>query len=82
VDLAEQIGQNASRASHSDSILALDVAGIAEQATVELEIVKGLLSELLDEGLVEGFAETFEQTALDGACRITAQGLRRLRAEA
>jgi predicted nucleotide-binding protein len=68
--------------ANSDSILVLDLAGIAEQASVELEIVKGVLSELLDEGLVEGFAETFEQTALDGACRITAHGLRRLRAEA
>ena len=68
--------------TNSDSILILDLAGIAQQAAVELEIVKGVLSELLDEGLVEGFSETFEQTALDGACRITAQGLRRLRAEA
>jgi predicted nucleotide-binding protein len=66
----------------SSTILDLDVAGIAEQASVELEIVKSILSELLDEGLVEGFAESLGQTALDGACRITAQGLRRLRAEA
>ena len=68
--------------ANSDSILVLDIAGIAEQASVELEIVKSALSELIDEGLVEGFAETFEQTAINGACRITSQGLRRLRAEA
>jgi predicted nucleotide-binding protein len=68
--------------ANSSSILALDVAGIAEQAAVEAAVVKAVLSELVDEGLVEGFAESFGQTALDGACRITAQGLRRLRAEA
>jgi hypothetical protein len=68
--------------ANSSSILILDVAGIAEQAAVEAAIVKAVLSDLVHEGLVEGFAESLGQTALDGACRITAQGLRRLRAEA
>jgi predicted nucleotide-binding protein len=66
----------------SDSILTLDVQGIAEQAGVELSIVKAVISELLGEGLAEGFAETFGHSAIDGACRITPEGLRRIRAEA
>jgi predicted nucleotide-binding protein len=61
------------------SILALDIEGIAQQACVESSIVRETLSDLLLEGLVEGFAESYGQTAIDGACRITADGLRTLR---
>jgi predicted nucleotide-binding protein len=66
----------------SSHVLTLDVTGIATQAGAEVTDVRGVLSELVTEGLVEGYAETFGRTAVDGACRITASGLRRLRAEA
>jgi predicted nucleotide-binding protein len=64
------------------SILVLDVEGIAKQAVVEVPVLQAVLRELIDEGLAEGFAESLGQTAVDGACRITAEGLRRLRTEA
>ncbi|HEY5987051.1 MAG TPA: nucleotide-binding protein [Streptosporangiaceae bacterium] len=66
----------------SSHVLTLDVEGIAGQTAAEVADVKAVLSELIGEGLVEGYAETFGQTAVDGACRITGAGLRRLRAEA
>jgi predicted nucleotide-binding protein len=66
----------------SSQILSLDVEGIAGQVSSEITDVKAVLAELIDEGLVEGFAESLGQTAVDGACRITGAGLRRLRAEA
>jgi predicted nucleotide-binding protein len=66
----------------SAHVLDLDVAGVAAQAGVEVTAVQAVLAELISEGLVEGFAESFGHTAIDGACRITGAGLRRLRAEA
>jgi hypothetical protein len=76
--LAEMYREQA--AAHS--ILVLDVEGIAKQAGVEVPVLQAVLREVIDEGLAEGFAESLGQTAVDGACRITAEGLRRLRAEA
>jgi hypothetical protein len=66
----------------SHHVLTLDVPGIATQAGAEVTDVRAVLSELVTEGLVEGYAETLGRTAVDGACKITAGGLRRLRAEA
>jgi len=68
--------------ANSSEILDLDVEGIAAQAAVEAAEVKSVLEELITEGLVEGYAESLGRTGVDGACRITAAGLRRLRAEA
>jgi predicted nucleotide-binding protein len=63
-------------------VVLLDVEGIATETAEEITDVKDVLSELIVEELVEGFAETSARRAVDGACRITAAGLRRLRSEA
>lgn len=60
-------------------ILCLDVSGIAAVIGVKTGRVQAVLSELILEGFVEPNAETFGHTAVDGACRITGEGLRELR---
>lgn len=57
----------------------LDVEGFASERNLEPEDVRDQLPDLITEGLVEPYAETFGNTARDGACRITAEGLGELR---
>jgi predicted nucleotide-binding protein len=80
--LLARLAQMHREQANSAEVLVLDVEGIAVQALVEITDIKSVLAELIGEGLVEGYAESFGQAAVDGACRITAAGLRRLRAEA
>lgn len=56
-----------------------DVEDFAFDRGLEPEDVRNQLTDLIAEGLVEPYAETFGNTARDGACRITAAGLRELR---
>lgn len=56
-----------------------DVEGFAEDHEMDPEEVRDLLTDMIEEGLVEPFAHSFGNTARDGACRITREGMRELR---
>jgi hypothetical protein len=64
----------------SSEIYELDVGGIADVLGVARSRVKGVLSEMLLEGVARPKAEIYGSTAEDGACEITGEGLRELRA--
>lgn len=56
-----------------------DVKRFAEEHDMDLEEVRDLLTDMIEEGLVEPFADSVGNTARDGACRITREGMRELR---
>lgn len=70
-----------SRAQQSSSaVISLDVGGIAAVLGVPKRTVREVLSDLLVEGLAEPFGGSYSHAPVDGACRITAEGLRAFRA--
>jgi hypothetical protein len=64
--------------SLTSSILEPDLDAVAIDAGTSRDIVRRELGRLLTEGLIEGFAESMNRGALEGECRITAEGLKTL----
>ncbi|MCA1602283.1 MAG: toll/interleukin-1 receptor domain-containing protein [Acidobacteria bacterium] len=62
----------------TSSILEPDLEAVAIDAGTSRDIVRRELARLLTEGLIEGFAESMNRGALEGECRITAEGLKTL----
>lgn len=56
-----------------------NVERFAEDHDMDSEQVRDLVTDMIEEGLLEPFSETFGNTARDGACRITREGMRELR---
>jgi len=64
----------------TNEIEGMDIKGVADVLGVPERAIKDVLAALLLEGLIEEEAGTFGHGATEGACRITTEGARELRA--
>lgn len=66
------------RQNATSVVLSLEIKTLSEHSGVPEGQLTDALSDLLTEGLAEPYAATMGQSAVQGACRITGEGLREL----
>ena len=69
----------AHRQARTSAILDLKIPGLAAVSGFSEDRLQDALVDLLAEGQVEPYAATMDQSAEQGACRITGQGMREIR---
>lgn len=66
------------RQARTSAVLDLELRPLADRSSVPFESLQDALVDLLAEGLAEPYAATMGQSAEQGACRITGDGVREL----
>jgi hypothetical protein len=66
------------RQARTSAILDLRLGALAERTGIPQDALQDTLVDLLAEGLAEPYAATMDQSAEQGACRITGEGSREL----
>lgn len=77
--ILRELRDMARRQARTSQVLDLQIGELAVASGFSAERLEDTLVELLSEGIVEPFAATQSQSAQQGACRITGEGMRELR---